>query len=126
MIQLNPNFVAGEYIDELVSDGQLDKQCARIFRLNNTDDTFGKPLCLPKHQAYAFEIARRRESDVLTTGAGSGKSLSYIIPIVDDVLRRKRSGDPCEGIAAIVLYPMNALCNSQPEELVKYLSLGSG
>ena len=113
MIQLNPNFVAGGYIDDLVSDGQLDERCARIFRLKNTDDTFGKPLRLHKHQADAIEIARRRESYVLTTGTGSGKSLSYFIPIVDDVLRRKRSGDPCEGITAIVVYPMNALCNSQ-------------
>ncbi len=63
---------------------------------------------------------------MLTTGTGSGKSLSYFIPIVDDVLRRKRSGDPCKGITAIVVYPMNALCNSQLEELVKYLSLGYG
>src|SRR5690606_34917952 len=51
---------------------------------------------------------------------------SYFIPIVDDVLRRKRAGDPCRGITAIVGYPMNALCNSQLEELEKYLRLGDG
>ena len=126
MIQINPNFVPGGYIDDLVSDGHLDEQCAQIFRLKHADDDFGKRLCLHKHQADAIEIARRRESYVLTTGTGSGKSLSYFIPIVDDVLRRKSSGDPCKGITAIVVYPMNALCNSQFEELVKYLSLGYG
>ena len=126
LIQLNPNFVAGGYIDDFVSDGTLDERCAKIFRLKDAGDTFGKPLCLHKHQADAIEIARHRESYVLTTGTGSGKSLSYFIPIVDDVLRRKRSGDPCKGITAIVVYPMNALCNSQLEELVKYLRLGYG
>ena len=50
---------------------------------------------------------------VLTTGTGSGKSLAYIVPIVDHVLRRG-SG---KGIQAIVVYPMNALANSQMGEL---------
>ncbi|MCY4652636.1 MAG: DEAD/DEAH box helicase, partial [Dehalococcoidia bacterium] len=126
LIQLNPNFVPGGYIDDLVSDGMLDEQCAKIFRIKNTSDPFGKRLRLHKHQADAIEIARCRQSYVLTTGTGSGKSLSYFIPIVDDVLRRKKAGDPCKGITAIVVYPMNALCNSQLEELVKFLRLGYG
>ena len=126
LIQLNPNFVPGGYIDDHVSEGALDEGCAQIFRLKDADDTFGRRLCLHKHQAEAIEIAQRCESYVLTTGTGSGKSLSYFIPIVDDVLRRKKSGDPCKGITAIVVYPMNALCNSQLAELVKYLRLGYG
>jgi ATP-dependent helicase YprA (DUF1998 family) len=55
---------------------------------------------------------------VLTTGTGSGKSLSYIVPIVDHVLRNG-SG---KGIKAIVVYPMNALANSQLGELEKFLT----
>ena len=126
LIQLNPNFVPGGYIDDLVSDGTLDEECAKIFRIKNVRNTFGTPLRLHKHQAEAIDIARRGESYVLTTGTGSGKSLSYFIPIVDDVLRRMKAGAPCKGITAIVVYPMNALCNSQLEELVKFLSLGYG
>jgi ATP-dependent helicase YprA (DUF1998 family) len=57
---------------------------------------------------------------VLTTGTGSGKSPSYIVPIVDRILRRG-SGD---GIKAIVIYPMNALANSQAGEARKFLSYG--
>ena len=126
LIQLNPNFVPGGSIDDLVSKGTLDEQCAKIFRLKRPTDTFGKQLVLHQHQAEAIEIAERDESYVLTTGTGSGKSLSYFIPIVDNVLRRKKAGDPCKGITAIVVYPMNALCNSQLEELVKFLRLGYG
>jgi hypothetical protein len=63
---------------------------------------------------------------VLTTGTGSGKSLAYFIPIVHDVLHRRSQGDPCPGISAIVIYPMNALCNSQLEELQKFLTYGYG
>src|SRR6185437_12487650 len=57
---------------------------------------------------------------VLTTGTGSGKSLAYIVPIVDHVLRRG-SG---KGIQAIIVYPMNALANSQVGELNKFLCRG--
>ena len=117
LIQLNPSFEPGGWIDDLVSDGTLDPECANIFRLKNKDDAFGERLRLHRHQTDAVAIARRRESYVLTTGTGSGKSLAYFIPIVDDVLRRKRAGDGSEGISAIVVYPMNALCNSQREEL---------
>ena len=126
LIQLNPNFVPGGSIDDLVSKGTLDEECAKVFRLKRPTDTFGKQLVLHQHQAEAIDIAGRDESYVLTTGTGSGKSLSYFIPIVDNVLRRKKAGDPCKGITAIVVYPMNALCNSQLEELVKFLRLGYG
>ena len=124
LIQLNPNFVPGGSIEEFVANGILDAECAKIFRIKNPTDPLGQPLVLHKHQAEAIAIARRDESYVLTTGTGSGKSLSYFIPIVDDVLRRKKSGDPCKGICAIVVYPMNALCNSQCEELEKFLKRG--
>ena len=124
LIQLNPNFVPGGSVDDLVSEGILEPECAKVFRLKQKDNAFGLPLTLHQHQSEAIDIARRGESYVLTTGTGSGKSLSYFIPIVDDVLRRKKAGDPCKGITAIVVYPMNALCNSQLEELEKYLGLG--
>jgi ATP-dependent helicase YprA (DUF1998 family) len=48
--------------------------------------------------------------------------LAYIVPIVDHVLRRGRG----QGIQAIVVYPMNALANSQKEELGKFLERGYG
>lgn len=57
---------------------------------------------------------------MLTTGAGSGKSLAYIVPIVDHVLRR----GPGRGVQAVVVYPMNALANSQAGELTKFLGHG--
>ncbi len=126
LVQLNPNFESGGYVDELVAKGELDPECAKIFRLKRQDNPSGKPLLLHRHQSDAIEIARRGESYVLTTGTGSGKSLAYFIPIVDDVLRRKRAGNASKGITAIVVYPMNALCNSQREELQKYLQLGYG
>ena len=65
---------------------------------------------------------KENKSYVLTSGTGSGKSLTYIVPIVDHVLRHGTG----RGIQAIVVYPMNALANSQDEELRKFLVKGYG
>jgi superfamily II DNA/RNA helicase/very-short-patch-repair endonuclease len=101
-----------------VQRGLLHPRCADIFRAGKSPDRpEGADMRLHKHQTEAIEAARARENYVLTTGTGSGKSLSYIVPIVDHVLRAG-SGN---GIQAIVVYPMNALANSQREELKKFL-----
>ncbi len=120
LIQLNPSFEPGEWIDELVALGILHPECARVFRIGKSRSTDGRPLRLHRHQAEAVRIARTGNNYVLTTGTGSGKSLAYIIPIVDHVLRNG-SG---RGIQAIIVYPMNALANSQHGELEKFLCHG--
>jgi len=121
LLQLNPTFLPGGTIDELVGNGTLHPECARIFRIDKTpQDAMGKPLILHRHQTDAILTAKQEKSYVLTSGTGSGKSLTYIIPAVDHVLRRGTG----RGIQAIVVYPMNALANSQDEELGKYLKHG--
>jgi len=121
LIQLNPSFEPGESIDELVEQGVLHEECRRIFRINKDGtDGQGKPLHLHRHQAEAVKIADGGHDYVLTTGTGSGKSLTYIVPIVDYVLRHG-SG---RGIQAIIVYPMNALANNQHGELSKFLCIG--
>jgi len=119
-IQLNPAFEPGEWIDELVDKGLLHDECRRIFRIKSDSEGEGNPLRLHKHQADALRAAKTGKDYVLTTGTGSGKSLAYIVPIVDHVLRRGSQ----KGIQAIIIYPMNALCNSQHDELVKFLCHG--
>ncbi|HNT67158.1 MAG TPA: DEAD/DEAH box helicase, partial [bacterium] len=120
LIQLNPSFEPGEWIDDLVSNHILHRDCSRIFRKKKEPLDSGKPLRLFRHQTQAVELAQTGESYVLSTGTGSGKSLAYIIPIVNFVLHHG-SG---KGIQAIVIYPMNALANSQYGELEKFIHWG--
>lgn len=120
LIQLNPSFAPGAYIDELIDEGVLHDGNRRVFRRKKDERAEGLPLRLYRHQEEAIRAARSGGNYVLTTGTGSGKSLAYIVPIVDHVLRRG-SG---RGIQAIVVYPMNALANSQYGELVKFLEDG--
>ncbi len=121
LLQLNPTFQPGGTVDELVEQGVLHKECSRIFRIDKSDtDHVGKQLLLHEHQREAILKAKEGKSYVLTSGTGSGKSLTYIIPIVDHILRTGSGG----GIKAIIVYPMNALANSQDEELKKFLEKG--
>jgi len=122
-LSLNPNFASGGTITDLITEGLLPPECERIFRLK--DDNPDSPvLRLHQHQREATEAARTGSSYVLTTGTGSGKSLAYIIPIVECVLAAKAAGTYRPGIKAIVVYPMNALANSQLRELEKFLTIG--
>ena len=123
LIQLNPSFEPGEWIDDLVKSGVLHKECAKIFRKDKGElvsEKEGKPFRLYKHQSDAIKIALEGHNFILTTGTASGKSMAYIVPIVDYVLRHG-SG---VGIKAIIVYPMNALANSQANELKKFLCHG--
>jgi ATP-dependent helicase YprA (DUF1998 family) len=123
-IQLNPGFEPGGYVDQLVEEGVLHPECERIFRRGKESvQDQGDHLQLHHHQADAIRAAARGDNYVLTTGTGSGKSLAYMVPIVDRVLRE----GPKQGrIRAIVVYPMNALANSQLGELQKFLGVDYG
>ncbi|WP_344325753.1 DEAD/DEAH box helicase [Streptomyces macrosporus] len=126
-LSLNPSFAPGGTVDDLADDlGLLHPECKRIFRTGKEKpDAVVRPIAFHRHQRDAIEAARSGGSYVLTTGTGSGKSLGYIVPIVDRVLRDKDAG-AAPGIKAIIVYPMNALANSQMGELEKFLTAGYG
>ena len=115
LIQINANYRRTTTIDALVSAGALEPACRDIFRVGDT------PLTLYKHQEQAIALAADGESYVVTTGTGSGKSLCFFIPIVNAILAEKKRGGPAR-TRAIIIYPMNALANSQLEEISKFLS----
>src|SRR4051794_34852517 len=125
-VGLNPSFATGGAVPDLVGEGLLHPEAARIFRRKESVQDAGRdPIVLHRHQRQAVEVARTGASYVLTTGTGSGKSLAYIVPIVDAVLRDNAElGARRPGVKAIVVYPMNALANSQVEELSKFLKFG--
>jgi len=54
---------------------------------------------------------------VVSTGTGSGKSLTYLVPIYDVVMR---NAPERHSVRAIIVYPMNALINSQLDALKGY------
>lgn len=120
LIQLSPFFEQGDSIDELIASSVLHPLCQQIFRIKKNETDFGKQMQLHRHQTEAIKRAAKGQNYILTTGTGSGKSLAYIIPIVNHILQTG-SG---KGIKAIIVYPMNALANSQENELKKFVEWG--
>ena len=114
LIQINPSYKRTTDVGALVASGVLHPGCGEMFRGD------GEPLSLYKHQEQAIALAAEGESFVVTTGTGSGKSLCFFIPIVNQVLATRRAGTQ-QRTQAIVVYPMNALANSQMDELRKFI-----
>ena len=67
---------------------------------------------LYRHQAEAWEAARRGENVVVTTGTASGKSLAYHLPILETLLREP-------GSVALYLFPTKALAQDQLRGLTR-------
>lgn len=116
LITINPRFEPGKSITELVAAGVLDPAMEKVFAFGSPR----QPMSLYSHQERSIERAKSGLSYIVTTGTGSGKSLCFFLPIIDAIIRARRAGEP-RRTRAIIIYPMNALANSQLEELEKYI-----
>ena len=114
LLSLNPHYEAGPIIAELVDSGDLCPETARVFRFGS------RPIKFHRHQGQAVAKGQAGQSFVVTTGTGSGKSLCFFVPIVDAIIRARKSGDAGR-TRAIIVYPMNALANSQIKEIDKFI-----
>ncbi|WP_248965309.1 DEAD/DEAH box helicase [Sphaerisporangium perillae] len=76
-----------------------------------------------RHQAEAFKrlstLGKKAEPTLITTGTGSGKTESFLIPVLDHC-RRERAKEK-HGVKAVLLYPMNALATDQAHRINDYL-----
>lgn len=108
LVQFNPTFEKGRPLSNLVQDGFLHKELDDIFKGFN----------LYKHQEEAIQLGANKREFVVTSGTGSGKSLTYIATIFNHILNQGASAT--NKIQAVVVYPMNALINSQFKEIEKF------
>lgn len=106
LIQFNPAYRSRQSLTQLASQDTVHQDLPKVFGGYN----------LYEHQIKALLTGVNEQSFVVTSGTGSGKSLTYLATIFDRLL--KESAGP--GVRAILVYPMNALINSQVEEIKKY------
>ena len=106
LIQFNPSYKSGESVDKLCRDEVLHPELNTIF----------EGYDLYEHQVEALELGTRDKDFIVTSGTGSGKSLTYLGTIFDYVLKNPDE----DGVKAIIVYPMNALINSQYNEIKKF------
>jgi len=72
------------------------------------------------HQELAFKRLSldKPKPTLVATGTGSGKTESFMYPILDYCRRNKQT----KGIKAIIIYPMNALATDQAKRFAKAIS----
>jgi len=108
LIQFNPSFQKGESLEDLERSGEIHTSVKTAFGKYN----------LYKHQVEALRIGMSGKGFVVTSGTGSGKSLTYLATIFNNIFQKGSA--KTKGVKAILVYPMNALINSQEEEIKKY------
>lgn len=122
LIDSGDNFAAGPYLDvtdafkkgksinDLIEEGVLSKSFTKI------NMKLTRPLYL--HQEKAIKkIAVDGKNIVVSTGTGSGKTESFLIPVLRELALEAEAGTLCAGVRALMIYPMNALANDQTERL---------
>jgi ATP-dependent helicase YprA (DUF1998 family) len=95
LIKFNPSYKPGRSVNDLIGDGLLHRDLGHIF----------KGFTLYEHQVEAITLGSKGSDFVVTSGTGSGKSLTYIGTIFNYLLNSPSS----KGIKAIIIYQMNAL-----------------
>jgi superfamily II DNA or RNA helicase len=106
LLQFNPSFEMFGGLEKLIESKTLHSAIGDIF----------KGYKLYRHQVEAIQSGTSGKDFIVTSGTGSGKSLTYIGSIFHHLL----SNPAAKGVTAVVVYPMNALINSQFEEFSRY------
>jgi ATP-dependent helicase YprA (DUF1998 family) len=106
LLQFNPSFEITGSVKEVVQRNALNPALTDIFT----------GYKLYRHQVEAIQLGTSGKDFIVTSGTGSGKSLTYIGAIFHHLL----SSSGAKGVTAVVVYPMNALINSQSEEFSRY------
>lgn len=108
LIQFNPSFQKAQTLNELIEQNLIN---------SNLSKTFGG-YTLYKHQIEAIKIGIQNKGFIVTSGTGSGKSLTFLATVFNHLFNL--DSEKKKGVKAILVYPMNALINSQEEEIKKY------
>lgn len=114
-VDLSFPFQRGNNLDSLIEEGVVCESFRRLEDIN-----FTRPLY--SHQEEAIRHIGSGRSAIITTGTGSGKTESFLYPILNDLLFDVEKGNTDVGVRAIFLYPMNALVNDQIDRIRKLLN----
>ncbi|HYD48143.1 MAG TPA: DEAD/DEAH box helicase, partial [Terriglobales bacterium] len=116
-LELAPPFRAGATPRELVKSRILDPALLHIPAGALHPD---RPLYL--HQQEAITAIQSGRNVIVATGTGSGKTETYILPILNAILAEADNGPLSPGIRALLIYPMNALANDQLKRIRELLA----
>ena len=111
-LDVTNSFSKGKNLKELIEEGVVSKEFEKIERLYKIPSLY-------HHQEEAIRKAIKGENLIVSTGTGSGKTETFLLPIINELLREKENGTLDDGVRALIIYPMNALANDQIDRLRK-------
>ncbi len=116
-LEATPPYELGSSPEDLISEGVLGPGFSRM-------GSKALPLSRPlyRHQDEALRKVGAGRNVVVATGTGSGKTESFLLPILDGLEREHDAGTLGAGVRALLLYPMNALANDQLKRLRQLLA----
>jgi ATP-dependent helicase YprA (DUF1998 family) len=117
VLEATPPYATGASLRGLIADGVLPGGFAR---LAGSALPLDRPLYA--HQEQAIRKAAAGRNLVVATGTGSGKTESFLLPILSALVAERDAGTLGPGVRALVLYPMNALANDQVRRLRQVLA----
>ena len=109
-----PDFEKGGSIKQLVREGRLQETWSKLESTENGKLIYERSLHL--HQTKAIG---HNGNYLVATGTGSGKTESFLLPLVDELLEKGNLDQP--GVRVILVYPLNALVNDQMHRIAKLL-----
>ncbi len=113
-ISLSRGYRAGASVADLGGEGVLHPALAGLVPHRHL---FG-------HQERAIRAIAAGRTTLVSTGTGSGKTECFLYPIISHCLALRDAGAP-PGLAAVLVYPMNALAEDQLGRLRRLLA-GTG
>lgn len=117
ILEMTPPYETGATCLDLIAEGVLHQGFAAM-------DCSALPLDQPLyvHQENAIRKFVSGRNLVVSTGTGSGKTESFLIPIINALITQAAGGTLGPGVRALLLYPMNALANDQLKRLRSVLA----
>ncbi|HIP33575.1 MAG TPA: DEAD/DEAH box helicase, partial [Bacteroidia bacterium] len=115
-------FPAKKHTQTLNNIPFLNKKFLKLLDLNKVFDPNFYPY---KHQYETLKIVSDMDENnkpaiVITAPTGSGKTESFLLPMLNDLISNPRKKGET-GVRVIILYPMNALVADQNKRLFSYL-----
>ena len=111
-IDVTDSFETGKSMADLIEENIASRD---FYSLDS--ESFPVKRSLYSHQETAFRHIINDNNAVITTGTGSGKTESFLIPVINYLMREKEVNHLTDGVRALIIYPMNALANDQMKRL---------
>ena len=118
LLEAAPPYKHGATLADLVAEGVLNPAFPS---LASRAVPLDRPLYQHQEQAICKITAGRNV--IVATGTGSGKTESFLLPILDALSAEHAAGTLGPGVRALLLYPMNALANDQIKRLREALAV---